>query len=84
MKIKKLFSLIFVSLLLSGNGHSAEEMTVKSLLDEGYKITKEELVKFDRYAQKIFTLKKSKQVKICTVKIKPNLGVATYSQCMTP
>ena len=68
---------------MSGNAY-AEEMTVKSLLDEGYKITKEELVKFDRYAQKIFTLKKSKQVKICTVKIKPNLGVATYSQCMTP
>jgi hypothetical protein len=82
--MKKLFSLIFVSLLLSGNGHSAEEMTVKSLLDEGYKITKEELVKFDRYAQKIFTLKKRKQVKICTVRIKKVSGASNYSKCMTP
>ena len=82
--MKKLLSLIFVSLLFSGNGHSAEEMTIKSLLDEGYKITKEELVKFDRYAQNIFTLKKLKQVKICTVRIINVTGVSSLSKCMTP
>jgi len=81
--MKKLLSLIFFSLLMSGNAY-AEEMTVKSLLDEGYKITKEELVKFDRYAQKIFTLKKRKQVKICTVRIKKVSGASNYSKCMTP
>ena len=82
--MNKILSIIVVSLLLSGNVHSAEEMTVKSLLDEGYKITKEELVKFDRYAQKIFTLKKRKQVKICTVRIKKVSGVSSLSKCMTP
>ena len=82
--MKKLFSMILVlGFLLSGNAY-AEEMTVKSLLDEGYKITKEELVKFDRYAQKIFTLKKRKQVKICTVRIKKVSGASNYSKCMTP
>ena len=82
--MKKMILIIIFGLLLSSNAYAEEKITIKSLLNEGYKITKEELVKFDRYAQKIFTLKKSKQVKICTVKIKPNLGVATYSQCMTP
>ena len=82
--MKKLLSIIFVGLLLSGNGHSAEKMTVNSLLDEGYKITKQELVKFDRYVQEIFTLKKRNQVKICTVRIRKILGVSNYSKCMTP
>ena len=73
-----------LGLLLSGNAYSAEKMTVNSLLDEGYKITKQELVKFDRYAQEIFTLKKRNQVKICTVRIRKVLGVSNYSKCMTP
>ena len=57
--------------------------TLNNYLNEGYKITKEELVKFDRYAHKIFTLKKGKNVKVCTVKISI-LGVSHYSKCMTP
>tara|TARA_B100001057_G_scaffold357334_1_gene359352 strand:- start:1720 stop:1977 length:258 start_codon:yes stop_codon:yes gene_type:complete len=83
LSMKKILGIIVLSLLLSGNAY-AKKMTVKSLLDEGYKITKEELVEFDRYAQKIFTLKKRKQVKICTVRIKKVLGVSNYSKCMTP
>ena len=82
--MKKLLAIMVLGLLLSGNAYAAEKMTVKSLLDEGYKITKEELVKFDRYAQKIFTLKKRKQVKICTVRIKKVSGASNYSKCMTP
>ena len=81
--MKKLLGIMVLGLLLSGNAY-AEEMTVKSLLDEGYKITKEELVKFDRYAQNIFTLKKRKQVKICTVRIINVTGVSSLSKCMTP
>ena len=81
--MKKILGIMVLGLLLSGNAY-AEEMTVKSLLDEGYKITKEELVKFDRYAQKIFTLKKRKQVKICTVRINDVGGVGSLSKCMTP
>ena len=81
--MKKTLGIIVLGLLLGGNAY-AEEMTVKSLLDKGYKITKEELVKFDRYAQKIFTLKNRKQVKICTVRIKKVGGVSSLSKCMTP
>ena len=60
-----------------------EGKKMEELLNDKYKITKEELVKFDRYAHKIFTLKKGKNVKVCTVKISI-LGVSHYSKCMTP
>jgi hypothetical protein len=57
--------------------------TLNDYLNEGYKITKEELVKFDRSANKIFTLKKGRNVKVCTVKINA-FGVSRNSKCMTP
>ena len=79
--MKKLLSIIVLGLLLSGNAYAD---TMEQLLNDKYKITNEELVKFDRYAQKIFTLKKGKQVKICTVKIMRNLGISSLSKCMTP
>ena len=83
--MKKLFlSILVICSLLGGNAYAAEKMTVNSLLDEGYKITKQELIKFDRYVQEIFTLKKRNQVKICTVRIRKVLGVSNYSKCMTP
>ena len=57
--------------------------TLNNYLNEGYKITKEELVKFSHRAHKIFTLKKGKNVKVCTVVV--NLaGVSQNSRCMTP
>ena len=79
--MKKLLGIIVLGLLLSGNSYAD---TMEQLLNDKYKITNEELVKFDRYAQKIFTLKKGKQVKICTVKIMRNLGISSLSKCMTP
>ena len=79
--MKKLLSIIVLGLLLGGNAYAD---TMEQLLNDKYKITNEELVKFDRYAQKIFTLKKGKQVKICTVKIMRNLGISSLSKCMTP
>jgi len=79
--VKKLLGIIVLGLLLSGNSYAD---TMEQLLNDKYKITNEELVKFDRYAQKIFTLKKGKQVKICTVKIMRNLGISSLSKCMTP
>ena len=57
--------------------------TLNDYLNEGYKITKEELVKFSHRAHKIFTLKKGKNVKVCTVKIN-TFGVSQNSRCMTP
>jgi len=80
--MKKIISIAVLGLLLSGNAYA--DTTMEQLLNDKYKITNEELVKFDRYAQKIFTLKKGNQVKICTVKIMRNLGISSLSKCMTP
>ena len=77
--MKKL--LIILVALLWCNVAVAE--TMEELLNDKYKITKEELVKFDRSANKIFTLKKGRNVKVCTVKINA-FGVSRNSICMTP
>ena len=81
--MKKILSLIFVSLLLSGNVYAEEETTINSLLKEGYKITKEIFVKYEFSSLKIFTLKKGKNIKICSVKVSTS-SVNYYSTCMTP
>ena len=81
--MKKILSLIFVSLLLSGNVYAEEETTINSLLKEGYKITKEIFVKYEFSSLKIFTLKKGKNIKICSVKVSTS-SVNFYSTCMTP
>ena len=64
----------------------AEKMnkSMKELLNDNYKITKEELVVFDRYAYKIFTLKKGRNVIVCSVSIYKSTGVENTSRCMTP
>jgi ABC-type sulfate transport system substrate-binding protein len=82
--MKKLFSTIIVScFLLGGNVYAEEEITINSLLQEGYKITKEIFVKYEFSSLKIFTLKKGKKIKICSVKVSTS-SVNYYSTCMTP
>jgi len=58
--------------------------TMNKLLDDQYKITKEVIVKFDRYAYKIFTLKKRNNVKVCSIEIRKLSGISSRSKCMTP
>jgi len=53
--MKKLLGILILGLLWCNVGFAE---TMNELLDDNYKITKEELVKFDTYAYKIFTLKK--------------------------
>jgi len=79
--MKKLLGIVVISLLWSNFSYAD---TMEELLNNKYKITKEELVKFDRYAQKIFTLKKGKQVKICTIEIHKIYGVSSNTKCVTP
>ena len=82
--MKKLLAIIVLSLLLNSVG-LATDKTMEELLEDNYKVTKEELVKFnERYAQKIFTLKKRNKVIVCSIKIKGTIGVAYSSKCMTP
>ena len=79
--MKKILQIVVISLFLCNFTYAD---TVEELLNNKYKITKEELVKFDRYAQKIFTLKKGKQVKICTIEIHKIYGVSSNTKCVTP
>jgi len=81
--MKKLLAIIVLGLLWNSVG-LATDKTMEELLEDNYKVTKEELIKFERYAQKIFTLKKRNKVIVCSVKIRKILGVANFSKCMTP
>ncbi|MDA8997366.1 hypothetical protein N9J21_01310 [bacterium] len=81
--MKKLLGIVVLGLLLSGNAYAEEKITINSLLKEGYKITKEIFVKYEFSSLKIFTLKKGKKIKICSVKVSTT-KVNYYSTCMTP
>jgi hypothetical protein len=81
--MKKLLGIVVLGLLLSGNAYAEEKITINSLLKEGYKITKEIFVKYEFSSLKIFTLKKGKNIKICSVKVSTS-SVNFYSTCMTP
>ena len=65
--MKKIISIAVLGLLLSGNAYA--DTTMEQLLNDKYKITNEELVKFDRYAQKIFTLKKVSKLKFVLLRL---------------
>ena len=82
--MKKL--LMIVAMLLWCNVGVAEKMnkSMKELLNDNYKLTKEELAVFGSYAHKIFTLKKGRNVIVCSVSIYRSTGVESTSSCMTP
>ena len=79
--MKKLFLYVFLVLMFCNVGFAE---TMNELLDDNYKITKEELVKFDTYAYKIFTLKKGNNIKVCSIQIRKMGGISSTSKCMTP
>ena len=79
--MKKYLSII-VLIIFCPNTSFAE--TMEDLLNDNYKITEEKIVKFERHAHKIFTLKKKKSVKLCSVKIYRTSGLSSGSYCMTP
>ena len=81
--MKKFFTFLMLILFYNSNG-LATNKTMEELLNDNYKITKEELIKFDRYAHKVFTLKKRKSVIVCSVKIRKTSGISSISKCMTP
>ena len=83
--MKKVIGILVLGLLWCNVGF-AERMnkSMKELLNDNYKITKEELVLFDRYSHKIFTLKKGRNVIVCSIKIYQSSGINSISKCMTP
>ena len=79
--MKKLSLYVFLVLMFCNVGFAE---TMNELLDDNYKITKEELVKFDTYAYKIFILKKGNNIKVCSIGIRKMGGISSISKCMTP
>ena len=59
----------------------ASEMN--KLLEQNYKIIKTELVKFERKAYKVFTLKNGKNIYLCSVEIE-KIGGVGRSECTKP
>ena len=66
--MKKLFLYVCLGLLWCSIGF-AEELTINSLLQDGYKITKNETKVVDGKVVKIITLTKGKSYVICAIKI---------------
>ena len=66
--MKKLSLYVFLVLMWC-NLSFADHQPIKVLIQEGYKITKEELFKNSGYGLKIITLKKKNSYAICTIKI---------------
>ena len=82
--MKKILLILVFILTFINHSYSDEKITVNSLIKEGYKITKEELVKSgNRGALKIFTLKKgNSSIAICMI------GFSAYDfenvECIKP
>lgn len=81
--MKKLLTFLILVFFWNSIG-LATDKTMEELLSDNYKITKEELIKFDKYAHKVFTLKKRNSVIVCSIKISRLSGIKNYSKCMTP
>ena len=83
--MKKLSLYIFLALLWCNVGF-AEELTINSLLQDGYKITKDETVKFSELNRiyKIITLTKGKSYVICAVKLTGGTFVYINTTCEKP
>jgi len=80
--MKKSLAAIVLGLLFSGNVY-AERITMNELLENKYTIKKQEMIKFERGALKIFTLEKGRKIMICTVEL-DQYGIDSSSECMAP
>jgi len=81
--MKKLFLYVFLSLMWCNVGF-AEELTINSLLKDGYKIIKNETKVADGQVVKIITLTKGKSYVICATKISGGTLVYISTTCEKP
>ena len=67
--MKKLISIVLLSLILCNAGYSEDILSVNSFLKKGFKITNEELIKGEgTLSLKILTLRKgNSEYAICTI-----------------
>lgn len=82
--MKKILLVIVFIITIINPSYSSENLTVNGLLEEGYKISKEELVRVgERGTLKIFTLKKgNSSLAICTIEIRTGRVVKVH--CVKP
>ena len=66
--MKKILLIIFINSLIF-SGASSEEMSVNSLLKDGYKITNDEIIKSAElsWGTKVVTLRKKNEYIVCTI-----------------
>lgn len=74
---------IILSILIMFYSSSLYASEMNRLLEQNFKIIKTELVKFNKDAYKIFTLKNGKSIYICSVKIE-YIGGLGRSECIKP
>lgn len=80
--MKKILFIIFINFLIF-SGVSSDEMSINSLLKDGYKITKDEIIKSEgsHWGTKVVTLKKKNEYIVCTMIIE---GKAKPAKCIKP
>ena len=83
--MKKILFIIFINFLIF-SGASSEEMSINSLLEEGYRISKDELIKGDdlSWGTKVITLKKNNEYVICTLMVGPGSIYYEKAYCRKP
>ena len=81
--MKKLLGILVLGLLWCNVGF-AEELTINSLLQDGYKIIKNETKVADGDVIKIITLTKGKSYVICATKILGGTSVYISTACEKP
>ena len=74
---------IILTILVMFYSSSLYASEMNNLLDQNYKIIKTELVKFNKDAYKVFTLKNGKNIYICSVEIE-RIGGVGRSECTKP
>ena len=81
--MKKLFLYVFLGLMFCNVGF-ADELSVNSLLQDGYKIIKNETKVADGEVVKIITLTKGKSYVICATKISGGTLIYIRTTCEKP
>ena len=80
--MKKILLIILINSLII-SGASSEEMSINSLLKDGYKVTNDEIIKSEEshWGTKVVTLKKKNEYIVCTMIIDGN---ARPAKCIKP
>ena len=81
--MKKLLAILVLGLMWCNVGF-ADELSVNSLLQDGYKIIKNETKVADGDVIKIITLTKGKSYVICAAKIRGGTSVYISTTCEKP